>query len=70
MTGHGAVLRSNGRLRLFRRKSNVPGYEDFAGFISVTVWCCSILVFLKRLKALINSCCSSVVSFLKVRSDR
>lgn len=33
MTGHGAGLRSNGRLRLFRSKVNMPGYEGFAGLI-------------------------------------
>lgn len=35
LTDCGVVHRSNGRLRLFRRKSNVPCYKDFAGRLLV-----------------------------------
>lgn len=46
--GVGSVLRSNGRLRLFRRKANILGYEDFAdSLISIMIRCSSTAVFLE-----------------------
>lgn len=47
MTGHGAVLRSDGRLTLFRRAIYLVMKILQDSFMSITIWCFSIVVFLK-----------------------